>query len=55
METHRRNWSLAHIFLTESYRYATASVIAPFDYSPMLWALLLGYWVFGELPAPAWL
>ena len=43
---------LAHIFLTESYRYAPASVIAPFDYSAMLWALLLGYFVFGELPAP---
>ena len=42
---------IAHIFLTESYRYATASVIAPFDYSAMLWALLLGYWVFGELPS----
>jgi drug/metabolite transporter (DMT)-like permease len=41
---------LAHIFLTESYRHATASVIAPFDYTAMLWALLLGYWVFGELP-----
>ena len=34
---------LAHIFLTESYRYAPASVIAPFDYTTMLWALLLGY------------
>jgi len=42
---------IAHIFLTESYRHATASVIAPFDYSAMLWALLLGYWVFGELPS----
>jgi drug/metabolite transporter (DMT)-like permease len=42
---------LAHIFLTESYRHATASVIAPFDYSAMLWALLLGYWLFGELPS----
>jgi drug/metabolite transporter (DMT)-like permease len=42
---------IAHIFLTESYRYATASVIAPFDYTSMLWALLLGYWVFGELPS----
>ncbi len=41
---------IAHIFLTESYRHATASVIAPFDYTSMLWALLLGYWVFGELP-----
>jgi len=36
--------------LTESYRYAPASVVAPFDYSSMLWALLLGYWLFGELP-----
>jgi drug/metabolite transporter (DMT)-like permease len=42
---------VAHIFLTESYRHATASVIAPFDYTSLLWALLLGYWVFGELPA----
>ncbi len=42
---------IAHIFLTESYRHATASVVAPFDYSSMLWALLLGYWVFGELPS----
>jgi drug/metabolite transporter (DMT)-like permease len=41
---------LAHIFLTESYRHAAASVVAPFDYSSMLWALLFGYWVFGELP-----
>src|SRR6478672_11448413 len=41
---------LAHILLTESYRYAAASVVAPFDYSSMLWALLLGYWLFGELP-----
>ncbi len=42
---------LAHIFLTESYRHASASVVAPFDYTSMLWALLLGYWVFGELPS----
>jgi drug/metabolite transporter (DMT)-like permease len=41
---------IGHIFLTQSYRYATASVIAPFDYSTMIWALLLGYWVFGEVP-----
>jgi drug/metabolite transporter (DMT)-like permease len=42
---------VAHIFLTQSYRYATASVIAPFDYTSMLWALILGYWLFGELPS----
>jgi drug/metabolite transporter (DMT)-like permease len=41
---------LAHILVTESYRFAPASVIAPFDYSMMIWAFLLGYALFGELP-----
>jgi drug/metabolite transporter (DMT)-like permease len=41
----------AHIFLTESYRHASASVVAPFDYTAMIWALVLGYLVFGEAPA----
>ena len=41
---------MAHIFLTESYRYASASVVAPFDYTSMIWALILGYVMFGETP-----
>ena len=41
---------LAHILLTESYRYAPASLVAPFDYTAMFWAFLLGYLFFGELP-----
>lgn len=41
---------LAHIFLTESYRLAEASLVAPFDYTSLLWALILGYLVFDELP-----
>ena len=41
---------LAHILLTESYRSAPASLIAPFDYTSMLWAFLLGYVFFNELP-----
>ena len=41
---------LAHILLTESYRYAPASLVAPLDYTTMLWAFVLGYWLFGELP-----
>jgi drug/metabolite transporter (DMT)-like permease len=40
------------IFLSFSYRYSEASVLAPFDYTAMLWAVLLGYFIFGELPAP---
>src|SRR5580693_10621398 len=30
-----------HILLTESYRYASASMLAPFDYTSMIWALVL--------------
>ena len=41
---------LAHILLTESYRLAPASVVAPFDYTSMLWAFVLGYVFFRELP-----
>ena len=42
---------LGHIVLTESYRFAPASLVAPFDYTSMLWALVLGYLAFGELPS----
>jgi drug/metabolite transporter (DMT)-like permease len=41
---------LSHIVLTESYRFASASVLAPFDYSAMLWAFILGWFFFSELP-----
>jgi drug/metabolite transporter (DMT)-like permease len=44
---------LAHILLTESYRLAPASVVAPFDYTSILWASLLGYLVFSEVPTIA--
>jgi drug/metabolite transporter (DMT)-like permease len=39
-----------HIVLTESYRHASASLVAPFDYTSMIWALVLGYAMFGETP-----
>ena len=41
---------LGQIFLTSSYRFADASVIAPFDYASMLFALVIGYVVFDEVP-----
>jgi drug/metabolite transporter (DMT)-like permease len=41
---------LAHIVLTSSYRYAPASLLAPVDYTLMIWAFVLGYVLFGELP-----
>jgi drug/metabolite transporter (DMT)-like permease len=42
---------LSHILLTEGYRYAPTSLLAPFEYTSMLWAFLLGYLIFGELPS----
>jgi drug/metabolite transporter (DMT)-like permease len=41
---------VSHLLLTESYRHAPASLVAPFDYVAMLWAFLLGFLLFGELP-----
>ena len=38
------------IFLTSSYRYADASLVAPFDYSSMILALCIGYFIFDEVP-----
>src|SRR5262249_47278521 len=42
---------IGQVFLSLSYRYAEASVLAPFDYAAMIWAVALGYFVFAELPA----
>ncbi|MET0315174.1 MAG: DMT family transporter [Hansschlegelia sp.] len=41
---------VAQILLTESYRHADASLIAPFEYSTILWALGIGALAFGDTP-----
>jgi drug/metabolite transporter (DMT)-like permease len=46
---------LGQILLTSSYRFADASVVAPFDYASILLALGIGYFVFGEVPTGAML
>ena len=33
-----------------AFRYADASVLAPFSYSQLLWVGILGFLVFGEVP-----
>jgi drug/metabolite transporter (DMT)-like permease len=42
---------IGQITLTQSFRYADASIIAPFDYISMVWAIIVGWLLFGELPA----
>ncbi|MDN5926696.1 MAG: DMT family transporter [Hyphomicrobiales bacterium] len=41
---------LGQILLTESYRHAGMSVIAPFEYTSMILAIAAGYFVFGDIP-----
>ena len=33
-----------------AFRYADASVLAPFSYSQLVWVTILGFFVFGEIP-----
>ncbi|WP_380055042.1 DMT family transporter [Falsihalocynthiibacter sp. SS001] len=43
------------IFLTTSYRISDASLVAPFEYSSMIMALIVGYFLFNEVPTIAML
>jgi drug/metabolite transporter (DMT)-like permease len=44
---------IAQIMVTSSYRFGTASMLAPFDYSSMIFAMLIGWFAFNEVPTPA--
>ncbi|MGH6720178.1 MAG: DMT family transporter [Alphaproteobacteria bacterium] len=41
------------VLLAEAYRTAPVSLVAPFEYSSLPVAVIAGYVVFGDLPAPA--
>lgn len=42
---------LGQVFLTQSYRFGEASLIAPFDYTSMLWSLIVSVVVFATWPS----
>ena len=44
---------VGQLFLTEAIRVAPVGVVAPFDYSQLIWAAILGYLIWGELPHTA--
>jgi drug/metabolite transporter (DMT)-like permease len=41
---------VGQLLVTSAFRYADVSVIAPFQYASMLFALLIGYFIFDEVP-----
>lgn len=43
---------VAQILMTEAYRYAEASTVAPFEYSSLILGLLIGYLAFNDIPTP---
>lgn len=44
---------IGQILVTSAYRFAPASVLAPFDYSTMIFAVIAGYVLFAEIPTSA--
>ncbi len=43
-------FTAAMLAIAEAYRQAPVSVVAPFEYSYLLWSVLLGYLAFGDVP-----
>ena len=41
---------IGQIFLTESYRHAELTTVAPFEYSSMILSIAIGFLVFSEVP-----
>ena len=44
--------ALGQVLITEAFRCAPVSVIAPFEYSTLLWGVLLDVAIWGVLPGP---
>lgn len=43
---------LAHICVNRAVKLADAAIVAPFQYTQLPWAIVLGYLFFGDLPRP---
>ena len=41
---------VGHYFMIEAYRVAEAAVVAPFKYSGIIWAVMFGYFIWGDIP-----
>ncbi|MEO0765100.1 MAG: DMT family transporter [Pseudomonadota bacterium] len=41
---------VAQILVTSSYRFGGASMLAPFDYASLIFAAIIGYLIFAEVP-----
>lgn len=44
--------TLAHMGVNRSLRYAPAAVVVPYQYTLIVWAVILGFLFFGDVPKP---
>ena len=42
--------AIGHLLLIRAFEYAEASLLAPFLYTEIIMQVLLGYWLFGDIP-----
>lgn len=42
--------SVGHVMVTKAFQYADASVLAGFQYTELISAAVLGWWLFGDIP-----
>ncbi len=45
------NWSVGSYCLAKAYSVAPVSVVAPFEYTYIIWAVLFGFLIWSEVPA----
>jgi drug/metabolite transporter (DMT)-like permease len=43
---------VAHVLINRALKFAPAAVLAPIQYTLLLWAVIFGYLVFGDIPEP---
>ena len=44
--------TVAHWLLAQAFRYSEVSLLAPFEYTGLVWAIGLGFWLWGDVPTP---
>ena len=42
--------TVAHWLLAQAFRYSEVSLLAPFEYTGLVWAIGLGFWLWGDIP-----
>ena len=44
--------AIGHLVLTSAFKYADASILAPFQYIELVVAAIIGWWMFNDIPTP---